>query len=99
MVHDHQLPMRAIQELCRRYHVAELSLFGSAVRDDFRPDSDIDLLVTFHPEAKIGLVAFVGLQQELSDLLHRPVDLVSKRGLKPAIRDEVLTSARVLYED
>ena len=99
MIHDLAMPLPAIQKICNRYSVAELAVFGSAIRDDFRPDSDIDLLVTFHPEARIGLVAFVGLQQELSDLLQRPVDLVSKRGLKPVIRDEILASARVLYED
>ncbi len=97
MIRDLSLPIRAIQEICRRYGVAELSLFGSAVRDDFRPDSDIDLLVTFHPEAKIGLLEFAGLQRELEEVIGRPVDLVSKRGLKPIIRDEVLGSAQVLY--
>ena len=91
------LPLTEIAELCRRYRVRELSLFGSALRDDFRPDSDLDFLVLFQPGAEIGFTEFTGLQFDLEDLLGRPVDLVPKTGLKPAIRDEVLASARVLY--
>ncbi|HEY3414016.1 MAG TPA: nucleotidyltransferase family protein [Armatimonadota bacterium] len=97
MLKDLNIPIKKIEDLCRRYKVAELAVFGSAVREDFRADSDIDLLVSFQPDAKIGLIAFIGLQQQLEELLGRRVDLVSKRGLKPLIRDEVLTSAKVLY--
>ena len=91
------LPLEGIGALCRKYRVRELSIFGSALRDDFRPDSDIDLLVEFEPDAHIGLIAYAGLQEELSELLQRPVDLVSKKGLKPLIRQPVLDSAQVLY--
>ena len=97
MLKDLNIPMGPIENLCREYNVAELAVFGSAVREDFRSDSDIDLLVTFQPEAKIGLIGFIGLQQQLEEVLGRKVDLVSKRGLKPLIRDEVLSSARLLY--
>lgn len=97
MLKDLNIPMGPIENLCREYKVAELAVFGSAVRDDFRSDSDIDLLVTFQPEAKIGLIGFIGLQQQLQEVLGRNVDLVSRRGLKPLIRDEVLSSARLLY--
>jgi len=90
-----QLPMAAIGELCRRYQVRELSIFGSALRADFG-DSDIDLLVSFKPEAHVGF-EFVQFQRELSEVLKRDVDLVSKDGLKPAIRDRVLAEAQVLY--
>jgi uncharacterized protein len=84
-------------ELCGRYAVRELSLFGSAVRGEMRPDSDIDLLVEFLPEAEIDLVDYAGLMLELSALLGRKVDLVSKNGLKPLIRSSVLGEARLLY--
>lgn len=98
MIHPSlELPMEAIGELCRRYHVRELSVFGSAVRDDFRPDSDVDFLVEFEPEAQIGLGELMGLLDDLTDTVGRKADLVTKRGLKPLIRDEVLGSAEVLY--
>ncbi len=89
--------LRAIRDLCHRYQVRELSIFGSAIRDDFSTTSDIDLLVEFEPEAQIGFVTLSKMQRELSTILHRPVDLVPKRGLKPRIREAVLSSARVLY--
>ena len=97
MVTTLDLPLEEIAALCRRYRVRELALFGSALRDDFRPDSDLDLLVTFDPEAEIGFLELAGLQRELATLLGRTVDLVPKRGLKPTIRDDVLASTRLLY--
>ena len=86
-----------VRTFCQDNQVLELSVFGSALRDDFRDDSDIDLLVEFEPGARIGLLAFARMQRELSDLLQRRVDLVPKAGLKPLIREEVLASAEVLY--
>ena len=86
-----------IAEFCRRWQVAELAVFGSAARGDSRPDSDIDILVTFSPGARIGLIAFSKMQIELSGLLDREVDLVTRSGLKPRLRDAVLAEARVLY--
>ena len=68
--------------LCRQYHVRKLSLFGSVLREDFRSDSDIDVLVEFEPEARIGL-SFITLQAEFSDLFGRPVDLEYSGVLKP----------------
>lgn len=91
------LPLAEIGDLCRRYQVAELSLFGSAIRDGFRSESDLDMLVLFEPGVRIGFLKFAALQRELEALLGRRVDLVPKRGLKPIIREEVLASARVLY--
>ena len=84
-------------ELCQRYRVRELSLFGSAVRGEMRAESDIDLLVELLPNAKVDLVEYAGLMLDLSKLLGRKVDLVSKRGLKPLIRASVLGEARLLY--
>lgn len=92
-----QLPMDEIAELCRRFHVSELAIFGSALREDFTPDSDIDLLVTYEPEARISLFKHLDLQDELARVVGREVDLISKRGLKPRIRDSVIGSARVIY--
>jgi predicted nucleotidyltransferase len=91
------LPVEKLSEICRKYQVRELSVFGSAARGDMRPDSDIDLLVEFEPDARIGLFKFAGLEHEFSDLLGRKVDLVSKLGLKPWIRPHVLRDAKVLY--
>ena len=91
------LPMEAIRDLCRRYRVKELSLFGSAARGQARPDSDLDFLVEFEPDARVGLIAFAGLQRELAAAVGRDVDLVPKGGLKPLIRESVLHDARVLY--
>jgi len=83
--------------LCRRYRVRELSLFGSAARGEMRSDSDIDMLVEFLPDAEIDLVDHAGLMLDLSHLLGRRVDLVSKNGLKPLIRASILEEARLVY--
>ena len=91
------LPLAEISQLCRRYHVMDLSIFGSALREDFRADSDVDLLVQFEPEARIGLMTYARLQRELSEAIGRPVDLVARNGLKPLVRDEVLNSVRSIY--
>lgn len=84
-------------ELCRKYGIAELSVFGSVARGEEREDSDIDLLYVRAPGNDLGM-AYFELQEELEDLLGRPVDLVSKGGLHWVIRDRVLADARVLYE-
>jgi len=84
-------------EICRRYQVSELSLFGSLARGEAREDSDVDLMVEFEPGARIGLWRFGELEEELTRLFGRKVDLVSKRGLKPRIRPKVMRDARVLY--
>jgi uncharacterized protein len=92
-----ELPLDEIAALCRRYAVRELSLFGSALRADFRPDSDLDLLIEFEPGAEVGLLTLARIQHQLEQLVERDVDLVPKGGLKPLIRDQVLSEARVLY--
>ena len=94
---DLQVDEDRLAELCRRYKVRELSVFGSATRGEMRPNSDIDLLVDFHPEARAGLVQHAGLMLDLTQLLGRKVDLVSKNGLKSRIRDSVLAGARLVY--
>ena len=87
----------ALAELCQRYHVRELALFGSVLRADFGPESDIDVLVEFEPDAPIGLFEFFELEDALALVLQRRVDLVPKRALKPLIRTHVLDTSRVVY--
>lgn len=83
--------------ICRRWKIRQLALFGSALRDDFGPDSDIDLLVDFEPGAVLGFRVFE-LERELSELFGgRRVDLVSRKYLNHRLRDRVLAEARVQY--
>ncbi len=92
-----ELPEFKIAEICRRYRVKELAVFGSAARGAMRPNSDIDLLVEFLPEAEVSLLQHFAAERELSELLGRKVDLVSKRALRKALREEVLSQARLIY--
>lgn len=89
--------MPAVRAICERYGVKELRLFGSALGSDFREDSDLDLLVEFQPSVQIGLVDLLKLREDLQDTLGKPVDLVTKKGLKPAIRENVLANTELLY--
>jgi uncharacterized protein len=93
------LPTDAIRQFCRRWQIRELALFGSVLRPDFRPDS-VDVLVTFHDDADWGLLAHIQMQQELASLLHRPIDLISKRALERSPnwirREAILNTAQVM---
>lgn len=91
------VPLDEISAICQRFGVRELAVFGSAMRDDFGPESDIDLLVEFEPEARIGFMELGAMERELGVLFGRAIDLVPKRGLRPQVRDRVLATARVLY--
>jgi uncharacterized protein len=91
------LPEGAIADFCRRYHIHRMALFGSVLRDDFRADSDIDVLVEFEPGHCVGLITFGGMENELSDLIGRQVDLNTPGGLSPYFRDEALEEAETLY--
>jgi predicted nucleotidyltransferase len=91
------LPEVELAEICRRYGVLELAVFGSAARDEMRPDSDVDLLVDFLPGARVGLLELSALMRELTKLVGRRVDLAVKPALKPLIRGGVLAEAHVLY--
>jgi|SRR5579859_1406518 len=86
------IPPQALADFCRRNRIRHLGLFGSVLRDDFRPDSAMDVLVEFEPGAPVSLFAMVDIRDELSALVGRPVGLVPRDGLKPVIRDEVLAS-------
>lgn len=87
----------SLAALCRRYGVARLELSGSSARGDFRPDSDVDLLVEFLPGIRVGLLHLSGMQVELQELMGRKVDLVPRAGLKPGVREEILREARALF--
>ena len=96
-----RLPEDKIKDFSDRWKISELALFGSVLRDDFRPDSDIDLLVTFSPDADWSLFDHVQMQQELANILERKVDLVSKRALERSHnwirRREILETAKIIY--
>ena len=92
-----QLPVDEVSRVCQSYRIRELSIFGSALRDDFTQDSDIDFLVEFQSDAVVGFLELAGVQEEFENILHRSVDVVSKHGLNPLIRDSILRSARIIY--
>jgi predicted nucleotidyltransferase len=94
--HRFQISSDAIADFCRRHHIRRLALFGSVLRDDFGPDSDVDVLVEFEPGHVPGL-AFFDMQDELSALIGRQVGLNTPGFLSPYFRDSVLASARPLY--
>ena len=91
------IPQKELDEFCRRYQVQKLALFGSVLGKNFRSDSDVDVLVSFQPNAKIGFITFSRMQRELSGLFNRSVDLVPMDGLKPVIRDSVLSNIEEVY--
>lgn len=95
------IPKAKLSEFCRRWNISELALFGSALREDFRPDSDVDVLVSFAPQARVTLFDMAQMQNELKDIFKREVDLVSKRGLENSRnylrRKQILDSAQVIH--
>jgi uncharacterized protein len=93
-----QLPLDALHAYCQRQPIRRLAVFGSFLRDDFTDESDIDLLVEFDSAAKIGYFGLVTIQDELSTLLHRRVDLLTPAALSRFFRDRVLEQAVSLYE-
>lgn len=93
------IPQVSIADFCRRHHVRRLSLFGSVLRDDFRGDSDIDVLVEFEPGHVPGYIRLGGMQHELTQLFGRMVDLKTPEELNRSFRDQVLATAEVQYAD
>jgi hypothetical protein len=81
------IPEKELPEFCRRHRIRRLSLFGSVLRDDFRPDSDVDVLVEFEPDARVGLITLAGMEIELGMLMGRRVELHTVKGLNPYFRD------------
>ena len=96
--HNIDLSQDKIADFCQRWKVTELALFGSILRDDFRPDSDIDVLVSFTPDCGHSLLDLAQMQEELKDILGRQTDLVEKEGLRnPFRRREILNHMEVVY--
>ena len=92
------MPREQISEFCRRRRISRLALFGSVLRDDFTPDSDVDVLVEFEPGARVGLIRLAGMELELGEILGRKVDLNTPRCLSSHFRDRVLAEAEACYE-
>jgi len=92
-----ELDQAALARFCRAHHVRRLSLFGSALRDTARPDSDLDLLVEFEPDAHVGLLEMAAMELELGELVRCRVDLRTPNDLSRYFRHQVLAAAEVLY--
>ena len=96
-----EIPRVQIDDFCRRWKIVEFSLFGSVLRDDFRPDSDVDVLVAFAPGVRLTLFDLGQIQQELEAMFGRPVDLVEREGLEESHnyirRKHILGSLQPLY--
>ena len=96
-----RIPQEDVRRFCRRWTVAELALFGSVLRDDFRADSDIDVLVSFRPGAHVGLFDLVTMQMELCAILGREVDLVDRAAVEGSAnyirREAILSDQEVIY--
>ena len=92
-----RLDWQAVRDLCERYRIVRLSLYGSVLRTDFRPDSDVDVLVEFEPGHRVGLFALSQIALELGDLLQREVDVKTLGDFPPSLRDEIQRTAEDLY--
>jgi uncharacterized protein len=90
---------RGIADFCRRHFIRRLALFGSVLREDFRPQSDVDVLVEFEAGRTVGLIRLAGIERELSGILGRQTDLRTPADLSHYFRDDVLRTAEVLYEE
>lgn len=96
-----EIPHEEVTDFCQRWEIAELALFGSVLRDDFQPDSDVDVLVRFHPEARRTLFDMVHMKTELQTIFSRKIDLVSRRAIEMGRnylrKKSILESAEVVY--
>ncbi|MYB61647.1 MAG: nucleotidyltransferase [Gemmatimonadetes bacterium] len=96
------IPNNKIAEFCQRHHIRRLALFGSVLRDDFTPESDVDILVDFEPDTHIGYIGLAGLEIELIDILGRNVDLHTLEGVERSrnglLQKEILGTAETVYE-
>jgi len=101
MITSVQLDHKRIKEFCRRWNVTELALFGSVLREDFKPDSDVDVLVAFAPDSHTSLFDLVDMEEELSGIVGRKVDLVCREGIERSHnyirRQAILNAAEVVY--
>ncbi len=92
-----EIPKEKIEAFCRRHHIRKLSLFGSVLREDFGPDSDVDVLVEFERGQTVGFLRLAGMEIELSGILKRKIDLRTPAELSRYFRQQVLDSAEVQY--
>jgi uncharacterized protein len=92
------VPREQVADFCRRHHIRRLALFGSVLRDDFRPESDVDVLVEFEPEHRYTYFTLAQIEEELAGLLGRKVDVHVPKSLHPFIRDKVLGQAEPVYD-
>ena len=92
-----EAPKEKLAEFCKKHHIAMLSFFGSVLRDDFTPESDIDVLVQFEPGRAPGLIRLSGMEIELSNILGRKVDMNTPRSISGYFRDKVMREAMVQY--
>ncbi|RJP66568.1 MAG: nucleotidyltransferase [Candidatus Abyssobacteria bacterium SURF_17] len=93
-----QIPKEEIETFCKNHHIRRLSLFGSVLSADFKPESDVDVLIEFEPDSVVGLIRLAGIEIELSEIFGRKVDLRTPQDLSKYFRQEVLDSAELLYE-
>ena len=91
------IPPEKIKSFCQRYQVRRMSLFGSILQDDFKPESDVDVLVQFDPDARVSFMTLGKMQRELAAIFQRDVDLIPQDGLKPMIRNQILSTAQEVY--
>ena len=92
------LPLNRIEAFCEQRGIVRLSLFGSVLREDFGPDSDVDVLVEFAPGVRFGLLELVRMERELGEIVGRKADMHAPHWLKPWLRDRVVGSAELVYE-
>lgn len=95
---EQNIPMEKLIEFCKRHHIRKLSIFGSAVHGQLKPDSDIDLLAEFEKNQTPGLFSIVRMEMELSEMLGRKADLRTPEDLSQYFRDEVVRDAEVQYQ-
>jgi predicted nucleotidyltransferase len=93
------IPSEKIEKFCKKHHIRKLSLFGSALRDDFSPESDLDILVEFDPAHIPGFIRLAGMEIELTEILGRKVDMRTAQDLSRYFREDVLNSAKVQYAE
>ena len=92
------IPKEKIVAFCKKNHIRKLSIFGSALREDFRFDSDVDVLVKFEPDTRVGMIRLTGIEAELSEILGRKADLNTPGFLSKYYRNKVLAEAVVHYD-
>ena len=94
-----RIDREAIEKFCREHHIRKMALFGSVLRSDFRDESDVDILVEFDKDMEPGLIGLGSMESALSDIIGRPVEMRTPEDLSKLFRQEVISSAEVLYAD